>query len=78
MTPATEEKAARMLSGGHLKIHTASTDYISAVCFSSTSQVAYEVSRDPGGWHCTCPARQECSHIRALKLVTVWNLRWPG
>ena len=43
MTPATEEKAARMLSGGHLKIHTASTDY-----------------------------------IRALKLVTVWNLRWPG
>lgn len=78
MTPATEEKAARILSTGRLKVGQLGEDTITAVCFAESEDILYEVTFGAGGWRCTCPARRECAHIRALRLVTVWNLRWPG
>jgi hypothetical protein len=78
MTPVTEHKAARILAGGRLKITSLGADGITAICLGDTADSAYEVGQDPGGWRCSCPARRECSHIRALKLVTVFNLRRPA
>ena len=77
MTLVTEEKAARILASGRLKVISAGGDRITATCFGDTADSVYEVGQDPGGWHCACPARRECSHIRALKLVTVFNLQRP-
>jgi len=74
VTPGTEQKAARILACGRLTTSLVG-DGITAVCFGDTGD--YEVGHHAGGWHCACPARRECSHIRALKLVTVWNLPRP-
>jgi hypothetical protein len=77
MTPATEEKAARILAEGRLTILFVSTDHIVARCRGSAGDV-YRLGSDPGGWWCSCPAGihgRPCSHISSLKLVTV--LRRP-
>jgi hypothetical protein len=76
MNPATEQKAGRILAGGRLKVTSAVGDCITATCFGDTA--AYEVGLDVSGWYCSCPARRECSHVRALRLVVVWNLRRPA
>jgi len=36
----------------------------------------YAAGRDPEGWHCSCAARtRDCSHVRALRLVTILEPR---
>ena len=36
----------------------------------------YSTGRDAEGWYCSCAARtQDCSHVRALRLVTVLEPR---
>jgi len=77
MTPATEQKAAAILAGGRLTVVEVTAGDVQAVCLGSAGQV-YRLGLDAGGWGCSCAARRECSHLRALKLVTVWNLRRPA
>lgn len=39
----------------------------------------YSTGRDAEGWYCTCAARtRDCSHVRALRLVTVLERRDGG
>jgi len=36
----------------------------------------YSTGRDAEGWYCSCAARtQDCSHVRALRLVTILEPR---
>ena len=44
----------------------------------SGDQGNYRVGCDPAGWYCSCPAHtRRCSHIVALKRVTVTSSRTP-
>ncbi|HEX6520945.1 MAG TPA: hypothetical protein VF070_13180 [Streptosporangiaceae bacterium] len=74
MTPAAEQKAAAILTEGRLTITYLSGDWITAKCTGS-SGTGYDTGHDPGGWNCTCPAHRECSHIIALKRVTLASPR---
>lgn len=75
MTPATEAKAARILASGALKVVYLVGTEIIATCRSMSGAALYTLGSNAGGWHCSCPARRECAHLRALKLVAVINLR---
>ncbi len=66
---STDEKAARLLTSGKLKIDHVG-EYILATCFGD-SGVEYALGWDGERWRCSCPARTDCSHLRALWLVTV-------
>lgn len=47
--------------------------FILARCRGDSGQI-YDLGHDPvkGEWRCTCEARgDDCSHLRALKLVVV-------
>lgn len=70
MTATIADKAAAILTGGRLTITLLAADRIWATCTGSSGTV-YDVAHDPGGWSCTCPARRGCSHVAALKLVTL-------
>ena len=36
----------------------------------------YSTGRDAEGWYCSCAARtRDCSHVRALRLITILELR---
>lgn len=71
-------KGRRYLTEGRLTVHTVEDDLIVASC-RGDSAVVYRLTWDPGGWDCTCPAvTDKCSHLRALRLVTLVNrhVRW--
>jgi uncharacterized Zn finger protein len=67
-------KGRRLLAGGCLTVIRVEGDVADAVVQGDTGE--HRVGHDPAhGWHCSCPARGRCSHVAALKLVTV---RGPG
>lgn len=64
-------KARRYLATGRLTVIRVDGDVADAVVRGDTAE--HRVGHDPArGWHCTCPARGRCSHVAALRLVTVW------
>lgn len=66
----TGGKARRYLATGRLTVTRVDGDVADAVIEADTG--TYQLGRDPArGWHCTCPARGRCSHVAALRLVTV-------
>lgn len=68
---SAHDKARRYLTEGRLTVHTLTPDLIAASC-RGDSAVEYRVHWEPPGWKCTCPAHTPaCSHVRALKLVTL-------
>lgn len=68
----TAAKARRYLTEGCLTVIRVDGDVIDAVLEGGTG--TYELGREwARGWHCTCPARGRCSHVAALKLVTLWT-----
>jgi hypothetical protein len=70
----TAAKARRYLAEGRLTVVRVVGDIVDAVIEADTG--TYQLGRDPGrGWHCSCDAHGRCSHVGALKLVTV---RRPG
>lgn len=73
--PANEtaaEKARRYLVSGRVTVYGADTTR--ALATVEGDHGVYEVQRTSvERWICTCPAGQfgtECSHVRALKLIT--------
>jgi uncharacterized Zn finger protein len=71
---SAHDKARRLLVEGRVRIVSASEDngLVSAEVRGDSARV-YAVSYEPanGGWHCNCPSRGVCSHIRSLMLVVV-------
>ncbi len=68
------EKAARYLVEGRLRVEFANRrGQISARCVGGEGRV-YSLGFEPfhdAGWFCSCAARGDCSHLQALRLVTV-------
>jgi uncharacterized Zn finger protein len=65
-------KARRLLAEARIRILEAN-DYAGTLAAEvrGDSSAVYVVAHDADGWHCTCPTRGLCSHVRALMLVTV-------
>jgi hypothetical protein len=68
------DKSRRYLGEGRLVIDRVHGDAIHASCRGEGE--LYELGHLPGrGWWCSCPARGDCCHLRALRLVTI---RWSA
>lgn len=66
-----EQKGRRYLIEGRLAITFLHNRRIRAVCRGS-APAPYKLGFDLGdGWWCRCPARNDCAHLVALRLVTV-------
>jgi len=65
-----EEKAARYLGEGRVRVLAMTPDGVSAKVRGSGNAV-YNTRRESRRWACDCPAwRRECCHVQALRLVT--------
>jgi hypothetical protein len=70
-----EQKATRYLTAGNLTITGMTGGQITARCISDTGQV-YRLGYNPAeGWWCSCAASRVCSHLLALKKVTICQRR---
>lgn len=69
----TVAKAGRIVDAGGVLVDFASPEAAAlSALVTSESGAAYHVSHGRLlGWHCTCQARQTCSHILAATLVAV-------
>lgn len=68
----TTDKAKRLLLTGRLRVTKVEGNIISATCRGDSGEV-YQLGNDSPEmtfWDCSCPARTDCSHLRALWLVT--------
>ena len=61
-----EAKAWRLINTGRVTITHQTEDVLAGTVAGDHD--TYQVSIDPDGEHCTCPARVRCSHIIALDL----------
>jgi hypothetical protein len=66
----TAAKSRRLLVEQRLTVIRVAGDVADAVVQGDTGE--YLVGHDPDrGWHCSCPARRNCSHVIGLMLVTI-------
>ncbi len=76
MAKTIADKALRLLTSGRLIVREVGTashpGRIVAECRGDSGAI-YKLGYDANAeqWRCTCEARGECSHLIALKLVTV-------
>ncbi|MGH3408121.1 MAG: hypothetical protein ACRDRJ_37320 [Streptosporangiaceae bacterium] len=62
-------KAARYLAEDRLVVDLVNGDRVTAWCRGDGA--VYRLGHDLGrGWYCDCPARADCAHLAALRLVT--------
>jgi hypothetical protein len=62
-------KASRYLAEGRLTVTSVNGDRVTAWCRGDGE--VYELGHDLArGWYCGCPARRDCAHLAALRLVT--------
>lgn len=66
---STDDKARRLLTTGKLRIVHKDSSFIHAECQGDTDH--YDLFYKDERWYCSCEARVDCSHLRALWLVTV-------
>ena len=66
-------KARRYLIEGRLIVERVSERGVLAKVRSDGGRI-YEVMYYGGSWECDCPARGDCAHIRATKLVVAVDL----
>jgi hypothetical protein len=66
-----ESKGRRYLLEGRLVVTRVDGDHVSACCRGDGE--VYQCGHEPDrGWWCSCPARtDQCSHLAALRLVTI-------
>lgn len=62
---ATWEKTDRLLLEGRLRVLTVDGNEIAAECRGDSGGI-YVLGHHSGRWACSCPARTDCSHLRAL------------
>lgn len=63
-------KASRLLIDGRLLIERVDRLFVKASCRGDSGEV-YKLGWDGARWFCNCEARGDCSHLRALWMVTV-------
>ena len=71
------EKAKRLLLAGRLRVTKVDGELIEAECRGDSGEL-YTLghrSDDVPFWHCSCPARTDCSHLRALWTVVALDRR---
>ena len=74
MTETIQAKATRLLAEGRLLIAEVDADTITASLEGDTG--THRLGLTPGGWWCSCPTpTPRCSHLAALRLVTVTQPR---
>ena len=63
-------KAARYLAEARLTVLSVHEDYVAATCRGDGEvyKLGHHVRR---GWWCECPARGDCCHLIALRMVTI-------
>jgi len=69
-----QTKGRRLLTEGRLTVLVMNdSGLIAASCRGDSGEPPYALGYDPRAreWRCTCEARGLCSHLVALKLVTV-------
>jgi uncharacterized membrane protein len=69
----TVDKAKRLLLTGRLRVTKVDGNVIEAICRGDSGEI-YWLAHDPNDvpfWSCSCPARKDCSHLRALWAVVV-------
>lgn len=66
-------KGRRLLTEGRLTVERLDAGGLIVARCRGDSGAVYSLGFDPikRQWRCTCPARTNCSHLRALQLVTV-------
>jgi hypothetical protein len=69
MRETTRGKARWLLVANAVNVRLVTADRI--VAFVRGEHGTYGVELSPDGWHCGCPSFRPCSHIEAVKLVTV-------
>jgi uncharacterized Zn finger protein len=67
---SAETKARRYLTEGRITIVRVAGDDVRALARGDgvIYRLGHHVRR---GWWCECPARADCCHLRALRLVTI-------
>jgi SWIM zinc finger len=69
MSESTAEKSLRYLVEGRLIVSAITDGQIIATCRGTGAVHNLSWTRG-GGWYCSCPARNLCSHLLALQTVT--------
>jgi uncharacterized Zn finger protein len=64
-----DAKARRYLAEGRVRIRIVGPNRVEAEVFGGDGAI-YRSGLEERGWRCNCPARKQCCHISALKLVT--------
>ena len=64
------DKFARLLIDGRLLVTWVDGILVTAECRGDSGDV-YKLGWDGARWYCGCEARGDCSHLRALWMVTV-------
>jgi hypothetical protein len=65
---SVEQKAQRYLTSGRLNVRLATPQRIEAFCRGDSGH-CYRLGHENDVWWCSCPARQLCAHLVALKRV---------
>jgi hypothetical protein len=63
-----QAKGERYLLSGRLTVRLVTPERIDAFCKGDSGHI-YRVIHDAGMWSCSCPAKQRCAHLVALKRV---------
>ena len=69
MTEPIEDKVVRLLTTGRVFVRWSTPEHVCANVKGDTS--VHDVDLHNGRWSCSCPARVECSHLKAVMRVTL-------
>ena len=69
------DKAKRYLVEGRCVLEAVGPSRVSALVRGEGA--IYRTLYSRGAWWCSCPARRDCAHIRALKLVVAVDVPEP-
>ena len=76
MSETVDAKARRYLTEARVRILDCDEDAGILEAEVRGDARLYSTGRDAEGWYCTCAARTDhCSHVRALRLITILEPR---
>lgn len=73
---SARDKAGRLLLEGRVIVVACDRAYIDARVRGEGA--IHQTGYVAGRWYCTCPARQNCSHVWALKRISAVDLGQTG
>jgi uncharacterized Zn finger protein len=69
MNESVAQKGARYLTEGRLIVRALDEHGGTVTADCRGNGAVYALGRDETGWFCSCPARRDCAHLAALRLV---------